>query len=356
MQRLFSGITSVIAVFVFFLLPVNAQTDTITVPDVTNLSAPQAVALLNANGLTVGQQIDAVWDETARVAANLVSEQSIAPGEEVSIGTAVDITVLRIPNALLIYDDNDITLVNQSGQDIRLAGIRFTSLGTEPRASFAATEWNADMLRANRCAQLWSVGRNGPKGLDECQFIQMWRSITDTTRHFWTGANGATRFRVAQSGQARAVCEIAAGRCQFYLAVPSESDVTEHVYFAYTTDRLVVFNNTEDQWMPLEGLQVLNRTAAPEGILNPLSDAALFGSEPLVGSLTQLAPMQCLLYVTDPSIEVTPLPCTVIATAEINPANAFWLARFGVGSVTDDREHNCPAATPEKLTVCLMPR
>ncbi len=335
----------------------NGQTDTTTVPDVTGLTVPQAAAVLNANGLQLGQQIDGVWSVTAATPPDVVGEQSVAIGDVVAVGTVIDLTILRVPNALLIFDDNDITLVNQSGQDADLAGLRFTSLDGEPQASFLATDWNTNSLRPNRCAQLWSVGRNGPKGLEECQFIQAWRSITNTEAHFWTGANGATQFRVSQDGVSRAVCTIADFRCAFYVSVPTAEVSTPYVYFAYATDRLIVYNNTDTVWMPLAGIQILNRAIISEGLVLPLADdAAVFGGPPIVGDLVRLAPQQCLLFVTAATISRPPLPCTVIATATIPPNNAFWTANFDVISTTDGQAHTCPAASANNLSLCVMPR
>lgn len=54
--------------------------------------------------------------------------QSAAPGSTAAPGAAVDVRVLRAANALLIYDDNDLMVVNLSAAALDLSSAVFAAL------------------------------------------------------------------------------------------------------------------------------------------------------------------------------------------------------------------------------------
>lgn len=346
-------------VIVGLLLPqaVFAQ-EMVTMPDVTGMTIPVAAAELNRAGIRLGQEIGEPWTAASGLEQNTVGGQSVAPGTQVEFGTAVDLTVLRSPNMLLIYDDNDLTLVNQTGARIDLTGISFRALDGN-QAGFSASRWGG-ALRESRCAQIWSVNRNGSKGLDECDYIEHWLTTTNGGEHFWTGAGGTTQFVVTQNGIERAVCPIGGvQRCAFYLpAGGSSADVTQHVYFAYTPDRLAVINNTSDKWMPLAGLRVLNNYVEPRGASIDFTIRSLYGSNlSPVANINQLAPGQCIFFTNSAaSSEEPPQPCDVVARLDIGTSVIFWGADFPVESATDDQPHVCPVPEAGRLTLCIMPR
>ena len=330
------------------------QTDTVVVPDLTGLTESIATAVLNRGGLALGRVGVELWNASSPVAINTIGNQSVAAGTQVDAGTAVDVTILRQPNALVIFDDNDLTLVNNSGVDISLEGIRFTSLDGSTPATFLASEWG-ETLRANRCMQMWSVQRGTPKGVPECNLIQRNRSILDRSMHFWTGTNGATQFSVSQNTDQRAVCNIAAGRCEFYLDGGDTIGNVRFVYFAYTTDALIVMNRSEDLWLRMGQLTVTNKHVSPQGISFEIGQASNYGNPEIVGRFNRLAPQQCILFTTAPNAEL-PEACDVIFAATVSPETNFWGAAFDVDSMTDELPHSCPAATPNRLTICIMPR
>lgn len=346
---------SVLACLVF--ITTAAAQDNVTVPDLTGLSVPAAAAALNNAGLALGAENNQGWTADSGLEQNRIQSQSVAAGSTVAPGTAVDITVLRSPNVVLLYDDNDFTLVNNTGGDINLTGLVFNALdGTS--ATLAGSRWS-DFLRAGQCVQVWSVGRNGPKGLDECPLIQNWLVTTNAGEHFWTGAGGTTRFNVTQNGVERAQCAVTnPGRCEFYLAAASAGDSTPFVYFAYTADRLAIINRSTDQWMALAGFTLFNNFGATPGAPIPVGDASLYGQSNIspIARLGQLAPGQCVLF-TSGVIEAAapPQECTIIAQLAVDPSLIFWGAAFEMQS-SDGERRSCPVATVDKLTVCIMPR
>ncbi len=332
------------------------QDEPTTVPDIIGLSIPQAAATLNRSGLTLGMLNNIAWTAESGLHLNTISEQNIAAGQSVAQGTAIDVTVLRAQNTVLIYDDNDLTLVNQDVVDIDLTGITFTALdGSEP-AAFSASRWAAS-LSPNQCTQIWSIGRNDPKSLDECLFIQNWLTTNNPLEHFWTGAHGATHFSISQHGIERAVCTVSAqGHCEFYLtAGGSTDDVTAFVYLAYTSDQFIILNTAYNQWMPLEQTVLYNTRS---GTPIPVGDPLVYLNLDPVADATQLAPGQCILFTDQENAEAEnlPIPCHVIAQAIVDPGLFFWVEDFELDSVTDGRRHSCPGATPGGLTLCIMPR
>ncbi len=337
------------------IFPALAQEDTVTIPDIVGLSVPQATALLNKNGLRLGSENNEGWTAQSGMAENSINGQSLPAGQAAAFGTAVDVNVLRSANAFVIFDDNDLTVVNNTGGELNLAGISFAALDGSG-AQLAATRWGSS-LRSGQCVQVWSVGRNGPKGLDECVAIQNWLVTTNGAEHFWTGAGGTTQFNVLQNGVPRATCTVTnPGRCEFYLSGSSTGgDATEYVYFAYTSDRLAIINKSTDQWMALEGFHVINNFANGAPVF--LGDPTLYTKiPPDVETVTRLAPGQCILYTNAaPGIDAPPQPCDVIARLDIGPSVIFWGADFGVVSA-DGQTRSCAMPTPEKMTICVMPR
>ncbi len=340
------------------------QAQAAVVPDLNGLNIAQATAALNDVGLALGAQTSQPWSDTAGVPQNTISAQSIAAGQPATPGTAVDVTVLRSPNASASYDDNDFTLINNTGADLDLNGLIFgVADGTTP-AAFAATRW-AGSLPAGGCAQVWSVFRSASKAVDGCAHINHWLSTNNTAEHFWTALNGVSRFKIVQNGVERGDCPAApAGtdpmRCDFYLPANASEGATPYIYFAYTTDRLIVHNRSNDQFMPLTDTPIFNNNPNLTSLgqqLN-LGDPTLYRLVNPAASVAQLAPDQCILFTNSdhPESADTPEPCQVIARLDIAPNLIFWAADFDLTSVTDGRQRSCVGATAGQLTICVMPR
>jgi hypothetical protein len=342
-----------------------AQDTTVTVPDLTGLSVPNAAAVLNSSGLALGAESGERWSEEAGLPPNTIRAQAIAPGQTVNFGTAVDVTVLRSPNVLLLYDDTSFTLINQTGVVLDLNGLSFNALEGTPPSSFAAARWASGLSEGGRCVQVWSIGRTGPARPPECTAVQRWLTTNKPAEHFWNGSNGAARFNVVQNGIERIVCETAPPgsgqkRCEFYSpSDTSTGDVTKYVYFAYTSDRLIVLNQSASQWMPLSQMVVYNYNPNLQipGASLTVGDPSLFGNPTIVARIERLAPGQCLFFTnSSPDATTPPQPCDVIARLDVNPGLIFWGADFELASAGSDRRHKCPAAVEGRLTICVMPR
>lgn len=328
----------------------------VTVPDLTGLSVPQAAAQLNRLGLKLGAENNQGWTQESGLPQNSISGQSVPAGQTVAPGSAVDVNVLRSPNVLLIYDDNDLTLVNNTGGGLNLAGMVFRALDGSG-ATFAAARWGGG-LGAGDCVQVWSVGRSGGKDMPECGNVQ-WMTTNNPAEHFWTGAGGTTQFGVFQDGLQRGTCAVAnPGRCEFYVAGGASSDATQYVYFAYTPEHLAIINQSDNQWMALDGFSVSNNYVPPLGAAVNVSDPTLYKSQNVnpVANIGRLAPGQCLLFTNgSPGSEQPPETCQVVARLDVGDTVKFWGADFGVNS-SDGVARSCPAAVAGRLTICVMPR
>lgn len=353
----------ILGLIALLIVPVIAQDD-VVVPDVRRMPLPQAASILNIVGLNLGE--DTTADITEGQDPNTVVSQSIEPGTSIARGTVVDVTVLRAPNVRLIYDDNDITFINLTQEAMNINGIRFFSSDGTP-ASYSANQISGSLSDAE-CLQLWSISRGNAKDVTGCRST-LWRTTNNTSFHFWTQLNGVNRFIVSESGVQRAECAAAAANtqdspliCEFYISGGSSgaNDTTPYIYLAYTNDAIAFINNSLNQWMMTDQTTLLNNNPA----LNATNAPLIFGDVNLLreefrvglGRITQLAPGQCIMYTLE-GAEVTAPPehCNVVAQRALQPNIAFWVASFGVRSASDGRERSCPAALPNRLTLCIVP-
>lgn len=336
---------------------IYAQDNTAVVPDVRGLTVPVAAAVLNRSGFFLGTQTNAAWTAAMAYLPNTVGEQSIAPGETAPRGVPVALTIFRPPNVTLIYDDNDITLINRAGVPLEIAGLVFTTVESITPASFEAISWRIRAIEANNCGQLWSVARSGEKPVEGCDVIN-WMSTNKPEFHFWTALNGVASFKVVQDGVDRAVCPAAqAGAepitCEFYLLAAALDPETPYLVFTYTVDRLVIFNRSSDRWMPLEGILVSSTAGGPPVAIG---DPALYAPALIPGIINRLAPGQCLLFVSGGVTAAAPETCDVIARLDYPAGVGFWKTNFEVDGITTPEKYVCPAAMPAKRTICILPR
>lgn len=342
--------------------PLFAQ-ESVTVPNVVGLNVPRAAAELNRAGLRLGTQNAVAWDSMSGLSVNTVSIQAVAAGSPATPGSEIDVEVLRYPNIAISYDDNDLTAINLIADSINITGLTFSAIeGTT--ASFAASRW-AGTLDAGDCGQIWSISRNAPKDVEGCASTH-WLTTNKPQEHFWTAGNGVVRFSILDNGIERVVCAGAPSssqnqplRCEAYITGnDASSDVTPYIYYAYTPQSFAVINHSPDKWMPTGQTTIMNYNPA---IANPgapvdVSDPKLYKDQTIVADLARLAPGQCLLLTSDSPTPVLPESCDLIAHRELTSSVAFWLANFQIDSASDDEVRQCPAAVPDKTTICVMPR
>jgi hypothetical protein len=351
-------------VLIVLVFPVAAQDD-VPVPDVTGMSVPQAAAIFNLVGLNLGTESPV--DPQPGQSTNTIAAQSVAAGSTAPRGAAVDVSVILPPNMRLIYDDNDITIINLTDGDMNLGGVGFRSTG-DGAASFAPSQV-AGVIDADDCIQVWSVIRNEPKGIEGCRSL-LWRSTRNTAVHFWTQVNNVQSFSVTDNGVERALCPAAPPNsqnspitCEAYISgggSAASGDVAPFIYLAYTADAIAFINPTQNQWMLTNQTTLVNNnpnlptpgTTLVFGDPNLLSEEFRVG----VGDVTRLAPQQCIMFTaTDTSVGESPESCFVIAQRPLDDNTAFWRAEFVVRSGSDGEERTCPAATSTNVALCIVP-
>lgn len=347
-----------------FAAGAHMQETPASIPDLIGMNIAQATAALNRVGMKLGNQLSEPWTELAGIPPNTISAQAIPVGEAPVAGGSVDVLLVRTPNVRLVYDENDFTLINNTGSELNFNGLAFgVAEGTTP-AAFAAARWRGS-LPAGGCAQMWSVLRSIPKDVEGCERIGVWLTTNNTAEHFWTGLNSVSRFKVVQEGVERATCPAApAGSapmsCDVFLPADLTGDITAYLYFAYTPDRLIIYNQSEAQFMPLSGARLVNRNPnlrPPNQEFN-LGDTRLYTLLNPVTNISQLAPGQCILFTNSSAIPATetPEPCDVIGRFDIDPNLIFWATNFDLISPTSGDSSTCNAASAAQVTVCLAPR
>jgi hypothetical protein len=364
--RRISLLIALLALLTVALLPSTAQDGTpaeVTVPDVSGLNLAQAAAVLNRAGLRLGATGTDLIGPTLAAEPDTVTVQFPSIGDTVPYGTDISVRVARAPNALLIYDDNDLTLVNRAGQRIELGNLRFTTVQAIAPAAFDAGRWG-QRVPAGDCVQVWSVGRSSPKSLAECASISTWLTTNRRDEHFWTAGNGVTTFNVIQGNQERAICQAATAAaanapltCEFYASVAGQGAETPFIMFAYTENAFFVINRSTTDWMPLNTTTIYNRNpnAGVLGAQFVLGTPETFGSPQAVADLWRLAPGQCAGFHAEGSPADPPEACSVTAVRTLSAAERFWALDFELSGLDGERR-TCAAATPGKLTLCIMPR
>lgn len=344
-----------------------SQQNTVIVPDLSGLNSPQAASLLNSLGLQLGDEQITIWSQASGVPPNIISAQSVPPNTPVEFGATIDIGILRAPNMTLTYDDNDLTMINLTTNIVDVSGLRFAS-SEGNSTSFPATRWSTS-LRSQQCMQVWTIPRNGPKGLEECRLIQNFIAYTTPDEHFWTQTNGVQNFVILENGVERANCPAASNgsqnnplQCGFYIdGANSANIVTPYLYFAYTTDAIVIINQSNDKWMPTDRTEIFNFNpgVGEGGVAFIFGDRVLFENvEMIIGDITQLAPGQCIMLTANhpDGMDTPPQPCNIIAQRDLSPQIAFWLAEFEIDSATDNQRRKCPKATQGVPTLCIIPQ
>ncbi|MGJ3237160.1 MAG: PASTA domain-containing protein [Anaerolineae bacterium] len=341
---------------------ISAQEEN-TVPDVTGLTIPEAAAVLNAAGYGLGSQTASPQAGEGLVPGTVV-DQSVPGGMTSEPGTRIDLTILSNARVTLIYDGNDLTMINQAGSVIDLNGLVFGSSDGSKR--YLATNWRGTLDNGD-CTQVWSIARRAAKDVEGCAST-FWLTTNNPDNHFWTQAAGVDSFVVTQNNQQLATCDAAPANsenapltCEFFVITNTLSaDNTEYIYFAYTRDQFAVINTSETAWMPLTETPIYNfnpQISIP-GATVILGDQGLFRNPETVADVTRLAPGQCVMLTLAPLTDAPALEgCDLIAQRELDPSVAFWLAPFELNSpLSLEGRATCPAASETRLTRCIMPR
>ncbi len=338
-----------------------AQPRQSVVPNLIGLNVPQADAALHLVGLRLGVQTLDLSTSVETDQLGTISAQSVDANETLTPGAPVNITVVRAPNIRFIYDDNDLTLINQTGEAIALASLSLVGEAGAATLILAGERWGIRHIPPDGCIQIWSIGRAAPKAVAGCPEISAWFSSSDVSTYVWTQAAQVDSFTLMQAGIALTTCQAAPPAsqdsptvCDAYLPSTPPPEQVGFLYLAYTYEAFSALNPTDDAWMPLSApLTHADGTVMSLAALFNYTNTEMVAISLDGESLTPLAPQECILFrVPDSPDSPAPEPCgLVVADAVLD--SVFWRSDF---TVTDPKgvKRTCAAATEENLTVCVM--
>lgn len=338
-----------------------AQDSEILMPNLVGLNAPQATSILHQNNLRLGKQTIDITTPPDGVEWGTIRAQSIAAGDSVGSATVVDVTIAQPANIRFFYDDNDMTLINQTGLPIPLSHLRITGMGGDSPV-LDGTRWQISAIPAGGCVQIWSIGRAAPKAITGCGEISAWFSSTlDSSVYVWTQTAGVESFTVWQADRPLMTCPAAHANSQddplicdaHWPPIPAPEQ-GGFMYLAYTTNALSVRNPATDVWMSLAAPLIsatgetwaLSERTRYETVL----EVVFFPDSEV---LSQLAPDECLILRDSQTPLAAPPESCGLVVAEGVVDSPFWRSDFALlGS--DGERRTCKASTPDKLTVCIL--
>ncbi|MEZ4669947.1 MAG: protein kinase [Anaerolineae bacterium] len=159
-------------------------------------------------------------DATSEPTINAV-QVALTPLENTPVpsGSTGDISKAPI---LIRYDDQVITLYNQSGKTLNLSNLTFVqTLANGRTAEFDSDDWsqdgsrsvstfpNGDCLQVSRIDRFLATSDIRP---DYCNFVQGWRKIA-ITKLFWISDAPDATFEIRRGSTVLAVCSIPVGEC-----------------------------------------------------------------------------------------------------------------------------------------------
>lgn len=336
------------------------QSTTTSVPDLSGFNVPQAESILHLAGLRLGVQTVVFDNSVAIDQLGTIVNQSVGAGDRVELGQVIDISIVHAPNVRFIYDDNDLTLINQTGRVIPLDVFTLGGNGTSPLI-LEGNRWGISAIPAGGCIQIWSIGRAAPKQVEGCSDITAWfSSANNPDLHVWTQVRDMTSFDVILDGVVWMTCPAAPPAsqdsptvCDVYLPTSPAPEQGGFLYLTYTNDVFSALNPSTDTWMPLTAPLTTSM-----GDVVRLNEPSVYSQTlPIVltsdGSLLpRLAPGECLLLYSEDEIDATaPEPCGLIVAE--GQADLFWRDDFRVTG-SDGVSRVCKGASPDKLTVCIM--
>jgi hypothetical protein len=124
---------------------------------------------------------------------------------------------------VLIYDDNQVVLINTRNYPINVSRLAFVQRGkTELRLQIASfwytdTPFSSTALPPQFCFQVFRVDRVQPTSLNNCR-VAAWARVADS-RWFWIAQDSsASSFDVLSGDRVLATCSISARRCEVSLS------------------------------------------------------------------------------------------------------------------------------------------
>jgi serine/threonine protein kinase len=215
--------------------------DVLLVQPTVTLTVTSTVAPSSAHTPTVAHTSTATHTQiTAPVAAQHTATPTPSPSRTPTDTRAPTLTPLQavvrtptrtftptltLPSAdiLLVYDDDQLNLINISRRTLNLLDLNFVQDSAKPYL-FSAAEWalmgavrQPSNFPPDWCLKVGRIERQIESRFGECRSLASFRYVAPT-KQFWRAHSAAvTTFSVRLGNQEVAVCAIAAGRCTFSL-------------------------------------------------------------------------------------------------------------------------------------------
>ena len=272
------------------------------------------------------------------------------------------------PNALLIYDNTTVALINTSKDQMYLLGLRFERAGGSVKYDIV-TLYPA--LPPGNCVQVWTADVTKIIGKPtECTIRARYTKLAQRNTYFWVATFDGETFRPQFNSKTLTICKASSGeveRCPLYVPQGDAQKQTWTVVdpasgqpmapgmaVAYDNDQLWIGNLTPNTVLPTGSSSAayprLYYSANGKNVVwtpfNGAWDIGKWDGRPLQGG-------QCLVLYDDPN-KVTPLlPCTPIAKALL--ADQPWRLQFDVSGPREDRRSTCSSDKPPTGPVlCLV--
>jgi len=179
--------------------------------------------------------------------------------------TNVPTTVIN-PDVRLVYNDDNLTLINISGRTLDLAGLLFTSDTSQMQIDKWQTEFLSASLSgfpAGDCLQVWGLGNNSVRNKpNECDTRHAWIAVGDTFT-FWRG-----NFTVNRYTETLTTCNIANGVCEFSMDSNNNNTPVSNVAPTSVPASPVTSGNSLRIINTGNGIILLNNTALPANVSN----------------------------------------------------------------------------------------
>jgi serine/threonine protein kinase len=248
-------------------------------------------------------------------------------------GTAVAV-VVRAPNMRAIYQDGEFLLLNLSGRTLDITKLSFQQeMPDGAIRTLKATAWNRasipvkpNQMAADSCYQLLTGEADQVvPSTDICPFFLGYFRTSVSRNHFWVSTDPRATFTVYYEGidKPLVTCEIAGGRCDFYVgadagevvvAAPTPTPTMQptptgetaqppNVRLIYNKDNFLLVNISDET---IDISQLVFKQELPTGSERIFLAAEWDEQQGLLGETQSLRPGGCYELVTSEGTQIRP--------------------------------------------------
>lgn len=267
------------------------------------------------------------------------------------------------PNALLIYDNTTVALINISAAPLSLTDVTFSRAGGDVKYNVTNL---ISTLAPGHCIQVWTTSVHQIIAQPpECATRNRYAQLTVKNSYFWVASYEKEPFRPQLRNRALTICTAATkdvGRCPFYIPQGNDAQKPWKVLdpltgnpmpagmeIAYDADQLWIGNATPETVLQTYSLRLFYPVNGKGIVWTPTLSTWDIGPWDNRGLLVG----QCIVLYVDAS-KVTPLlPCVPVAKTVM--ADQPWKLKFEVMGPREERRVACGSDKPVTGPVlCLI--